>query len=139
SVLLSLTGIVLIIAGIWRQAAVRPLLLLIGAVVVVAGLGLRGHAASPSPRWLPTPAVVSHALVAAYWVGAFWPLLWHLRRRQLPDSAVVIRRFSRLAVVAVAGLVLAGIVLAIVQLGSVAALWQTGYGLILLAKIAAVL
>lgn len=139
SVAVSLIGVALVVAGLFHKTRANPGLLLCGAILAIAGFGLSGHAATASPRWLTTPAVVIHGLAAAFWIGALWPLAWTLRHRQTAEAASVIRRFSRLAVVTTALLVLAGIALAVVQLGSVAALWQTTYGLVLVAKVATVL
>lgn len=139
SVALSLLGLALIAAGLRPRAAVRRRLVLPGAIIALAGFGLTGHAATASPRWLMAPVVVLHALTAAFWIGALWPLARTLRHCRTQTSIFVIRRFSRLAVAAVALLVLAGVMIAVVQLGSVPALWQTAYGVILLAKLAAVL
>ncbi|MDN5870070.1 MAG: CopD family protein [Nitrococcus sp.] len=139
SVALSLLGLAVIAGGLWHREATHPRLVLFGAIIAIAGFGVTGHAATAGPRWLTTPAVVTHGLVAAFWVGALWPLAWFLRHRHTPVAAGVIQRFSRLAVVAVALLVLAGTILAIVQVADIAALWRTIYGRVLLAKLAAVL
>ena len=112
--------------------------LAMGAVAVAASFALTGHAASAAPRLLTAPALCLHALCAAFWVGSLLPLLWSLR---LPhgEAAAVLRRFSRVAVVAVAILTIAGIALAWVQLdGTLEALWETAYGQRLLLKLALV-
>ena len=78
------------------------------------------------------PALGLHVLCAAFWVGALWPLLLALRRR---EAKALLQAFSTLAVAAVACLILAGSVLAVLQLGSWSALITTDYGRRLLAKL----
>ena len=56
----------------------------------------------------------------------------------LGDTAAVVGRFSTMAAVSFAGIVLAGTLLAVAEVGSVANLFETGYGQLLLLKIALV-
>ena len=108
------------------------------ALLVAASFALTGHAASASPRWLTGPAVALHVLCAAFWLGAFVPLLWSLggERRHL---TLVLRRFSVRAMVAVGAVILTGGVLAWIQLGgSLSAATSTAYGWRLLLKLALV-
>ena len=117
----------------------RPRWRMLGAVagvLAVAGFPLSGHAATAEPRWLTTPSLALHTLAVAFWLGAFWPLLAMLRD-QAPPTATV-RRFSMLAVPTVALLVATGLVIAVVQVERPAALVETSYGLLLLAKLVGV-
>ena len=59
-------------------------------------------------------------------------------RALLADTAGVVGRFSTMAGVSFAGILVAGTLLAIVEVGSVANLFETGYGQLLLLKIALV-
>src|SRR5690606_36205139 len=54
------------------------------------------------------------------------------------EAAPIVRRFSRIAVGAVALLVAAGLIMVVLQVGSMSGLVGTTYGLILLAKLALV-
>ena len=56
----------------------------------------------------------------------------------LDDTARVVGRFSTMAGISFAGLVVAGTLLAVAEVGSVANLFETGYGQLLLLKIALV-
>jgi copper transport protein len=56
----------------------------------------------------------------------------------LGDTARVVGRFSTMAGISFAGIVVAGTLLAVVEVGSVANLFETGYGQLLLLKIALV-
>jgi copper transport protein len=111
------------------------------SALALAGVGLSlastGHAASASPQWLTRPAVFLHGVGAAFWVGALAPLAataWRPVQPLLP----VLNRFSHAAIVVVAMLVLTGLALAIVQLGSFGALIDSRYGIILSIKTALV-
>jgi copper transport protein len=132
SVVVSLAGLLLLATagGIALPA--------IGGCVALAGFGLTGHAANAPPHWLAVPSVVVHAAAAAFWIGSLWPLLYAIRRLPSGDAALALRRFSAVAVVAVAILAVVGAALAVLQVGSVAALAGTRYGFILLLKLAAV-
>jgi len=112
------------------------------AVVGMAGVGLSlaasGHAATASPQWLTRPSLFLHGVTAAYWIGALAPLAAMAFRRS-DDLPRALSRFSTVAVPLVGLLVLSGVVLAIIQLGSLSALVETRYGIILSAKLALVL
>jgi copper transport protein len=110
-------------------------LLPVGTLLVAASFALTGHAASAPPRWLTGPALGLHVLCAAFWFGAFVPLLWSLggERGQL---ILVMHRFSVRAMVAVGALILTGATLA--WRGSLSAATSTAYGWRLLLKLALV-
>jgi copper transport protein len=110
----------------------RRFALLAGALVVALSFALSGHAATAGPRWLTAPVIALHVLCAAFWVGAFWPLLLALGRA---EAKARLQAFSRLAVGAIACLIAAGTALAALQLGAVSALVTTDYGRRLLAKL----
>lgn len=107
----------------------------------LAGIGLAfaasGHASTAEPQWLTRPAVFVHVAGLAFWVGALLPLLTMLRPME-PRSAVVVNRFSAAILPVVVLLMIAGAVLAVVQVGSPPALWNTPYGNILLLKLVVV-
>jgi copper transport protein len=110
-----------------------PALLL--SVLLVSGLSLSGHQATePNASWASELADWLHLVAACVWVGgvatlAFvvWPLVPELRRRAFLG-------FSRIAVVLVGVMVLAGAYLALVRFPELADLWQTRYGQLLLVK-----
>ncbi len=137
-----LAGLVAFGLADWASRS-RSLLLaqeLAGVALFTVGLALAatGHAASASPQWLTRPAVFTHAVAVAYWVGALAPLIVMIRENG-PATLAVLERFSRWAMLAVAMLVAAGAVLAVIQLGSIHALYDNAYGWLLSAKLAAVL
>ncbi|MGD9507583.1 MAG: copper resistance CopC/CopD family protein [Geminicoccaceae bacterium] len=113
--------------------------LMLGVGLVVCSHALTGHVASAPPRWLAGPTVLLHVLGAAFWIGAFVPLLLCLRNGPA-ELATHLRRFSGLASFAVGGLLLTGATLAWIQLGGRPfALLETDYGWRLLLKLALVL
>ena len=105
----------------------------------VSGLSLSGHSAvAAGSSWKSALADWAHLAAACLWIGGLvqlvvvvWPLLPELRRPALVA-------FSRLATVCVGVLLLAGVYLAILRLPRLSDLWTTGYGQILLVKIALV-
>ena len=109
------------------------------SVLLVSGLSLSGHQATePNSSWASGLADWVHLVAASIWVGGLvtlaflvWPAAPELRRRAFLG-------FSRLAVGLVGTMVLAGGYLAIVRLPELADLWETGYGQLLLLKLAVV-
>jgi copper transport protein len=97
---------------------------------------LTGHAvASPMPP-VAAAADVVHLAAMAVWLGGLVTLAVFLLRRTPPRVlGVLLPAWSRWAAIAVVWLVAGGVVQAVVHVGSVGALWQTGYGRLLLAKI----
>ncbi len=106
-----------------------------GLVLGAVALALSGHASAAEPQWLTRPAVFLHAATIAIWVGALLPLglaLW----RHSDDTVPALRLFSRYIPAAVLVLIAAGVILSVIQVRQPAALWQTDYGRLLLAKLA---
>jgi copper transport protein len=110
--------------------------------LAMAGVGLSlaasGHAATASPQWLTRPSLFLHGIAVAYWVGALAPLAV-VARRCTDDLPRVLKQFSAIAVPLVGLLVLSGLVLSIIQLGSLRALIETQYGIILSIKLSLVI
>jgi copper transport protein len=114
------------------------------AAVLAAGLvatpPFAGHASVEGP--VAIAADVAHVFAASVWVGglAFVVMAlvlaleerWPLATRSVP-------RFSTMAVVAVAVLLVAGTINGYLQIRAWRGLWETQYGLLLLAKIALVI
>jgi copper transport protein len=131
-------GLALLLLAARRTSHHERLALFAGALLVAVSFALSGHAATSGPAWITRPALVLHALCAAYWVGAFAPLLLALRRLPREDALALLGSFSAGAVLAVTCLVLAGVVLAALQVRTPAALLTTDYGRLLLLKLALV-
>ncbi len=114
----------------------RRLLAALALIGVGTAFAASGHAASATPQLLTRPAVFLHGVAAAFWVGALIPLVAAMSDAQRRIEELT--RFSRAIPVFVAGLVASGLCLSIIQLGTLDAIWTTGYGLVLLGKLAAV-
>lgn len=110
------------------------------AAAFLSGLSLSGHdAVDPGSSWVSAFADWVHLLAACLWLGGLIQLLavvWPAAPGARRDAFL---RFSRLAGVAMALVLLAGTYLSVVRLERLSDLWQTGYGQVLLAKIALVL
>ncbi len=129
--------------ALWRPGR-RERALALGACALGVAIGitpaLSGHA-----RVAGTLAVASdwvHVVAASAWIGGLAMLLlalWRARGERWPLAARAVPRFSALAVVSVAALLLAGVVNGFLEIRSWAGLWETTYGQLLLVKVALVL
>lgn len=143
-----LTG--LAVAGLTRRTdlfGVRSETWLSVLVAAAAGLALAvanmGHARTEANPTLGVPSAAIHLLAVAVWVGglaallvlaaAAWPAVPGGDRNGLAGRLVA--RFSRLALAAVAVLVVTGILNSVLDLATVTDLWRTTYGRVLSAKI----
>jgi copper transport protein len=108
-------------------------------LLFASGLSLSGHsAADAGSSWVSELADWVHLSAATLWVGGLvqlvavvWPGAPELRREAF-------LRFSRLATVLVALLLGAGVYLSVQRLPHLRDLWATGYGHVLLVKLALV-
>src|SRR5256886_970704 len=132
--------VVMAIAGYaWKSPSI--LMTWMSSTLAITGVGLSlaasGHAATASPQWLTRPSLFLHGIAVAYWIGALVPLaaMAHRRNGDLPR---VLKQFSGQALPLVALLVLSGLVLSVIQLGSVRALIDTQYGILLSIKLSLV-
>jgi copper transport protein len=132
--------------------AVRPTVgvLSAGGVLVLALLatpGLSGHAGTTDPVGLNLAADMLHMVAAAAWMGGLLLLLGVAipATRKLPNGsrarvlAPMVARFSDVAVVAVAVLLVSGGLRAWAEVRALDALTDANYGVVLLVKLAAVL
>jgi copper resistance protein D len=112
--------------------AMIPLSLLL-LIAAVAG----SHATSRmDDRWLLASATAAHHLGTAAWIGAMPFLLISLSRaEEVEEARSMARRYSSMAMVSVALLVLAGVCLAFFYVGTWNGLYGTSYGVLLLCKI----
>jgi copper resistance protein D len=126
-------------APAWRRA-----IALVLATAFVAALAFAGHAAAGdgTEGFVHEAADVLHLIAAAAWVGALLPLAIVLgTAKETGPSALAVARaatlqFSTLGIASVATIVATGIVNTFKLTGSWAALFGTGYGRLLLVKVA---
>lgn len=129
------------LALILLAALLRPLRVpatLFGAIMVAGSFALTGHA-TREPQWLLGGLITFHLLAVAYWFGALVPL-YRLTRFEgsAAHAAEIADRFGKQASIIVPMLILAGGTFAYVLLGGVEPLWSSGYGRMLVAKVAIV-
>jgi copper resistance protein D len=137
-------AIVLAICLAFERSALWRWLALAAAVSLVASIAWTGHAAS-TPNTLGYLHLASDALhltAAAAWIGGLVPLALllgasrcHLGWASLELDAV--QRFSTFGIASVATLILSGFVNAWILVGSFRGLVVTGYGQLLMLKLAA--
>ena len=123
----------------------RPQVLLLGGIIGALAFtaAAAGHSWTHSPRGLLVLADTAHVLAVSTWLGGLAMLLFALPiavrlmdgRERIPLVAAAVGRFSRLALTAVALLLLSGIVQSIVLVGAFDAFVETAYGRLVLAKI----
>lgn len=101
-----------------------------------AALAMTGHASSAPPQWVSRPAVFLHIVGLCFWLGSMLPLALALIRT--PDPQAPLARFSKLIPLPLVVLIAAGGVLVWVQVPDLRLLPDTGYGRLLIAKLALV-
>ena len=119
----------------WRAGRIGLLIAAIGvlaAMLVDVGLSHAGAGNQPiidsAVQWL-------HLVAAGAWLGGLTALLVWLRYRAPDDSAAdVARRFSLLATISIALVVITGVVRAVEEIGTIDALFGTLFGWLIIGK-----
>lgn len=129
-------GLVVIVGGLLRGSRMAEWVACAGSLLVAASYALTGHTAVHPHRLLLASALISHVLIAAFWLGAI-PALYLATLREAGDRAgELIELFSRVATWVVPVLAAAGVVMALVLVARLTVLAQP-YGWLLLGKVAA--
>jgi copper transport protein len=114
----------------------------VAAAVALGSLLLEGHTLTTEPAALVWTAAAVHIAAGALWVGGLAVLAVVLRVRRRADDPVgagrVVARTSTLLTIAVVGVLLAGSALSWAEVRALRALTGTSYGVVLLAKLGAV-
>jgi copper transport protein len=126
-----------------ERRSVAELVAITGAALAAAAVltipGAAGHAGQASPRGLSLFLDWLHLVAGSVWVGGLVGLLVLWRAlpagRRVAGLAVVVPRFSTVALPAVLALLSAGTVATIIHMPAVNAMWETGYGVAILVKI----
>ena len=139
---LALLQAAMVLASLWLATRnPRPRLLLGSLTVAVVVAALAGHAAT-SAHWWGGPANSVHLLAVALWTGGLAQLAlagWTLRARaDLPVLLDGARRYARLALISVVMAIITGLLSAAAEFGSVQQLVGSGYGRVLVVKVALV-
>jgi copper resistance protein D len=111
------------------------------AALLLATLAAMGHAAGERgvDRTAHLSADALHLLAAGAWLGALVPLVGILKQGSGPTYEIAVqatRRFSTLGVAAMSALLLSGVINAAYTVGTLAALYESQYGRLLLVKLA---
>jgi putative copper resistance protein D len=137
-------AIVLVISLAFERSALWRWLGLAAAVSLAASIAWTGHAASTpfTLGYLHLASDALHLVAASAWIGGLVPLalLLGMARRHKGWATLeldAIRRFSMLGIVSVATLILSGAVNSWILVGSFRGLVETGYGQLLMLKLAA--
>jgi len=135
----------IILAGLavlaaWRLRGILRRLALVAcaglsALAMVANATV-SHAASSPLAWLMIPIHWLHVSSYAVWIGGLAAVLVGIRGLPTAQKARAVRRFSLVAGVAFAAMILTGLVRGIDEVGSWSNLFGTTFGWLLLAKTA---
>ncbi len=98
-----------------------------------------GHAAASSPEWAEVLAQWVHVVAVSVWIGGLAALLGRLRGTPDDTTAAAVRRFSSVAAFALAVVLGTGVVRAFAELTRWSALWESGYGVVVLVKVGLIL
>jgi copper transport protein len=122
---------------LYRKGPLLTTLLILLGIAGLATWPMSGHAAaSPTPLASGIAGVV-HLVAMSVWLGGLVTLFGFLLRAGHPRAlAVILPVWSRWATTAVLWLVAGGVVQAVIEIGGLAALVDTGYGRLVLAKVA---
>jgi copper transport protein len=127
------------LASLWTERRViRTALAAAALVMLCTSFLVSGHASTAEPYLVSRSALLVHVAGLAVWLGALLPLMVSLRSKA-PDAGTALDRFSRTIALPLAGLIVGGIVLSVIQLEHLDALWTTDYGRVLCCKIIALL
>ena len=139
STLVTVVGLLVLAAATGLGDRWRPFWFVGAGLVALLGFPIEGHTRTNDPVWLMITSDVVHLAAGAIWVGGIAGLV--LAFRASPDPtwlARTVRRFSAAALGTVVVLAIAGTVMAVIVLPSLSDLWSTGYGRVLLVKVALV-
>jgi len=131
---LRLAGLLLILIGLCTYRRVSGLLCMVGTAVLVCAFVSIGHTVDHAPRAVLAAVLVLHLLSITFWFGALWPLRQAVTLEAPATAAVVLERFSRIALWIVPALLIAGVTLAVLLVPGLAVFAQP-YGQLLLGKL----
>ncbi|MBL7259520.1 copper resistance protein CopC [Actinoplanes sp. LDG1-01] len=117
--------------GGWRPAALLAVLTL----AILVTWPLTGHPAAGPQAWLLIVADTAHLAAMSVWLGGLVALaVFLLRRAETRELRLILPAWSKWAAFAVYWLVAAGAIQALIQLGTLDALFSSTYGRLILAK-----
>jgi putative copper resistance protein D len=125
-------AVITVLAFAWRSWTPTLITAMLAAASFLP-LATQGHAGDLAGHNMAVNSILLHTIGAAVWLGGLL-LLVLLRGRADVDTALLVGRYSSLAIAAFAVVAFSGITRSIVAVGSWDALWTTPYGWIVLAK-----
>lgn len=132
---LRILGLLLIAAGLRGSSGLAMTCGVAGGTIAVIAFTLTGHTSVSPDRWFLVVALTAHVLIVAFWLGALPALHLATRRESGPAAAKIVAAFSAAATWIVPGILVAGGVLTVGLVPSLAT-FRHPYGELLLAKIA---
>lgn len=130
-----IAGLALLVAGLaWVSPLARAVALL-GAASTLVSFIQTGHTASFTPRPLLAGLLLVHLGVVAFWFGSLLPLRRIALQEPQAGAGPLVASFSKVALVLVPALGVAGLALAVLLLGGIKGL-TSPYGRLILLKIA---
>ncbi|MBM2614202.1 copper resistance protein CopC [Actinoplanes sp. LDG1-06] len=127
-----------LVTRVRRRAGWRPLVTMAAlTTAILVTWPLTGHPAAGPQAWLLIVADTAHLAAMSVWLGGLVALVAVvLRRAETRELRVILPAWSRLAAFAVYWLVAAGALQALIQVGTLDALFSSDYGRLILAKTA---
>ena len=115
------------------------LLALTAALVTTFPIASQGHAAGAANHSQAVNSLIVHLVGASVWLGGLMTLVFLAKTVDRDRLAVLVSRYSSLALLAFIGVSASGVVSAAMRIGSLDQLFGTGYGRIVLLKAAALI
>lgn len=115
------------------------LLTLVVALATTVPIAQQGHAAGASNHAQAVNSLLVHLIGAAVWLGGLITLVFVAKTVDRARLAVLVSRYSPLALLAFIGVGASGVVSATMRVGGPDQLFGTGYGQIILMKVAVLL
>lgn len=123
--------------AVYVQKMRKRYLVMILEAILLTGLlitkAMMGHSAAASDKVVAIAANFLHLAAASSWVGLMIVMLIALWK--YPAKKEKWERFSPIGVIGVAGILMSGLLLAVMDLGGIGNLFHTTYGLLIVIKI----
>jgi putative copper resistance protein D len=136
---IALSAVLVVLFWPKRRSEVLALAQIAGAALLLTSIAGTGHAGADATPWgtFHVAADSLHLLAASAWLGGLLPLAIVLAHPSpdIPGSVDVLNRFSGMGTLAVAALVLSGIINSLFQVGSIEIFVTSLYGRILIVKL----
>jgi copper transport protein len=135
----AVTAVALLAFAVFVERRAPAWLAGVAALAGLAGFSLEGHTRAMHLRWAMISSDVVHLSAGAVWLGGIVGLTVAFRSTVgAVPLAVLVRRFSNTALVAVAAVSVSGVIMAWIVLPKAGELTSTGYGLALILKVSLV-